>query len=208
MLNFQEWLNLLRDQVVHIDIIQCAVLVLGVTEVLLARANKIWLYPAGIAATTLSVYSLFNAQLYAESLLNLYYLVMSIYGWWYWLKKKHKPPVQISCTSNQEWVTVISFVIIGYLILYGLLRYFTPSTVPHWDALVTSTAWVGMWLLARRKLENWILLNLSNVVAIPLLFHKGLPLYGLLTIFLFAVAVQGYFSWRKKLNDETIQFTG
>ena len=90
----------------------------------------------------------------------------------------------------------------GYLALYIILKYFTPSTVPHWDALVSATAWAGMWLLARRKVENWILLNISNAFAIPLLFQKALPLYGLLTIFLFIVAVQGYYSWRKKINQD------
>src|SRR5690606_37681099 len=117
----------------------------------------------------------------------------------YWIKKKHLPPVKISYSSKNEWVTTSTIVVVGYLVLYVILSRFTPSTVPVWDALVSSTAWAGMWLLAKRKIENWILLNISNLFAIPLLFHKALPLYGLLTIFLFVVAVQGYFSWRKKL---------
>jgi len=121
---------------------------------------------------------------------------------WYWVKKKHLPPVKISYCTKKEWITVSAIVVIGYLLLYLILKYFTPSTVPQWDALVSSTAWAGMWLLARRKIENWILLNISNAFAIPLLFQKALPLYALLTIFLFIVAVQGYFSWRKKIKKE------
>jgi nicotinamide mononucleotide transporter len=197
MLNFQEWLDLLKEQVVHIDAIQCAVLILGVSEVLLARANKIWLYPAGIAATTLSVYSLFGAQLYAESLLNLYYLVMSVYGWWYWSTRKNEAPVQVSFTTHKEWMITLSIVFGGCFILYFALATFTPSTVPLWDAWVSATAWAGMWLLARRKVENWVLLNISNAFAVPLLFNKALPLFALLTIFLFIVACIGYFDWMK-----------
>jgi nicotinamide mononucleotide transporter len=197
MLNFQEWLDLLGEQVVHVDAIQCAVLVLGVTEVLLARANKIWLYPAGIAATTLSAYSLFGAQLYAESLLNLYYLVMSVYGWWYWSTRINEVPVRVTFTTGREWITTLGIVAGGCCILYFALAAFTPSTVPLWDAWISATAWAGMWLLARRKVENWILLNISNAFAVPLLFQKELPLFALLTIFLFIVACVGYFDWVK-----------
>ena len=85
----------------------------------------------------------------------------------------------------------------GWLVLYLLLKNFTPSNVPVWDALVSSTAWAGMWLLARRKIENWILLNISNLFAIPLLFYKQLPLFALLTLFLFIIAFFGYFDWRR-----------
>ena len=69
-----------------------------------------------------------------------------------------------------------------------------------WDAWITATAWAGMWLLARRKIENWILLNISNAFAIPLLAYKGLHLYSLLTVYLFIVAIFGYFEWRKLIH--------
>lgn len=197
------WLQLTADQLKETGWLQWAGLISGVLEVLLARSNKIALYPAGIISSAIAVYLLLMAGLYGESLLSMYYIIMSIYGWWYWIKKKNKPVIKITWTTKREWMTVISIVVTGYLLLYFTLRYFTPSTVPHLDAFVTSTAWAGMWLLARRKMENWILLNISNAVAIPLLFYKELPLYGLLTIFLFVVAVLGYFSWRKKIDHDT-----
>lgn len=206
IMNIQAWLHLLAEQLKETDWLQWLGLLLGVGEVLLARANKIALYPTGIAASAISIYLLFHAGLYGECLLTLYYIVMSFYGWWYWIKKKHLPPVKISYSTKREWMIVSAIVVIGYLLLYFVLKYFTPSTVPQWDALVSSTAWAGMWLLARRKIENWILLNISNGFAIPLLFQKALPLYALLTIFLFIVAVQGYFSWRKKIKKENDVF--
>ncbi|HZG24293.1 MAG TPA: nicotinamide riboside transporter PnuC [Chitinophagaceae bacterium] len=197
------WLQLLAEQFRETDLLQWGGLLFGVCEVLLARANKIALYPTGIIASAISIYLLWKAGLYGECLLSFYYIVMSVYGWWYWMKKRNLPPVRISYSSRAEWITVTSIVVVGYLVLYFILEYFTPSTVPHLDAFVTAAAWAGMWLLARRKIENWILLNISNAVAIPLLFHKGLPLYALLTIFLFIVAIQGYFSWRKVLKKES-----
>ena len=191
------WINLLLQQLANTSWIEWLAVAFGVAEVLLARANKVSLYPAGIVATLLSTYLFFISGLYAESLLNLYYIIMSIYGWWYWIKKKDRPPVPITFTNKKEWYTVLFIVIGGFLVLYITLKNFTPSTVPLCDAFVSATAWAGMWLLAKRKVENWILLNISNAVAIPLLFYKDLPLYAALTIFLFIIAVQGYFKWKK-----------
>jgi nicotinamide mononucleotide transporter len=201
-MDIKEWLQLLVEQLKETYWMQWIVLLLGVSEVLFARANKIALYPTGIASSIISIYLLMKAGLFGECFLNFYYIIMSIYGWWYWMKKKNLPPVKITYTTKKGWIWVTSIVVVGYLMLYLFLRYFTPSTVPEWDALVTSTAWAGMWLLSKRKIENWILLNVSNAVAIPLLFVKGLPLFAILTIFLFLVAIQGYFSWRKKMSQE------
>ncbi len=195
--------ELLKEQASHTDAVQWVVLIFGVTEVLLARANNILLYPAGIISVTFSMFSLFNVGLYAESLLHLYYLVMSVYGWWYWHRKKDAPPVRISFTTPREWMITVAIVVGGWATLFLILREFTPSNVPAWDAWISSTAWAGMWLLARRKIENWILLNISNAFAIPLLFQKKLPLFGVLTVFLFIVACIGYIDWiRKYRRDE------
>ena len=104
----------------------------------------------------------------------------------------------ITWTRRREWLVVAAIVIGGFVLGYELLSRFTPSTVPVWDAWVSATAWAGTWLLARRKIENWILLNVSNIFAIPLLFYKQLPMFAALTVFLFIVAVFGYFDWRKR----------
>lgn len=197
------WINLLLQQLAQTSWIEWLAVGFGVVEVLLARANKVALYPAGIVAVLLSIYLFFISGLYAESLLNGYYIIMSIYGWWYWVKKKDMPSVPITFTNKKEWWTVLSIVIGGFLVLYMTLKNFTPSTVPLCDAFVSATAWAGMWLLAKRKVENWILLNISNAAAIPLLFYKHLPLYAALTIFLFIVAVQGYFKWKTLAKTET-----
>ena len=196
--------DLLIQQLSHTDAIQWAILIFGVWEVFLAKANNILLYPTGIAATLLSVAVLFKAQLFAESFLNMYYLVMSIYGWWFWIGKKDKPPVKISYATQREW-TITGFIVVGGSVaLYIILQQFTPSTVPVWDAWVSATAWAGMWLLARRKIENWILLNISNAFAIPLLFSKELPLFAILTLFLFIVACFGYVDWTKIFKKENL----
>ena len=207
-MSVSEWLTLLGQQLAETPFIQWVALALGISEVLFAKANKIWLYPTGIAATSLTVFILFEAGLYAECLLNVYYIVMSVYGWWYWVKKKNEPPVKITRSNRQDWVTVLLIVLGGFVGLSFALKRFTPSTVPYWDAWVSATAWAGMWLLAKRKIENWLLLNVSNAFAIPLLLHKQLPLYAALTLFLFIVAVFGYRKWSRILKEEySIQHT-
>jgi len=201
-IDLQSTFELFREQVSQIDVFQCIVLVFGVAQVLLARSNNILLYPAGIISVIFSVYILFKVGLYAEAGLNFYYLVMSIYGWWHWIKKKDEPPVKVAFTSPREWMITAIIVSAGWLILYLTLLNLTPSTVPAWDAWVGATGWAGMWLLARRRIENWIILNVSNAFAIPLLFQKELPLFGVLTIFLFLVACKGYFDWKKIYKHE------
>jgi len=195
--NIHEWLEFLAKQLLQIDSLQWAILLLGTLEVLLARANNIWLYPAGIAATTLAIYSLFGAQLYAECVLHFYYIVMSVYGWWHWTFKKNAARVMVAFTNAKEWIVALGISSVGWGLLYFALITFTPSTTPVWDAWVSSTAWAGTWLLARRRVENWIFLNVSNAFAVPLLFYKSLPLLALLTMILFVVACFGYFDWIK-----------
>lgn len=198
----QHCVTLFEEQIRETSLLQWLAVLLGVAEVLFARGNNIWLYPTGIAGTLISIYLLLVVQLYAESVLNLYYLVMSVYGWVYWVKKKNEPPVKITWCNGREWVISLTITFVGWLILYLLLKNFTPSNVPVWDAWVSSSAWAGMWLLARRKIENWIFLNVSNLFAIPLLFYKGLPMFAVLTLFLFVVAFWGFFEWRNILKKE------
>lgn len=201
-MHFTEWYNLFVDQMKHTSLIEWLAVVFGVAEVLLARVNNVWLYPTGIIGTVLGIYLLLDVQLYAESVLNVYYLVMSFYGWYYWVKKSDAPPVKITYSTKNEWFITGAIIILGGVLLYFILRTYTPSNVPGLDAFVAATGWAGMWLLARRKIENWVIFNISNIVAVPLLFYKKLPLIAGLTTFLFIVAIWGFFDWVKIYKKE------
>jgi len=172
----------------------------SVFQVLLARKNNSNNYLFGIAGVSLTLYVMISSKLYAEFTLNLYYLIMSIYGWLYWKFGKRKSETVISETTKQEKLITAGIVIGTFSLFWFFLTHFTDSDVPIWDSLVSAFAWAGMWLMARRKIENWILLNLSNIIAIPLLIHKDLYLYAVLTAFLFIVAISGYLEWRKIIN--------
>jgi len=204
-MNFQDWFKLFQEQILHTSLIEWLAVGFGVSEVLLAKKNSIWLYPTGIISILLSMFLLLNVKLYAETLLSIYYLVMSIYGWIIWKKRKEDGENQVSWSSYKELTIAVLISVIGFGVLYLVLRHYTDSDVPLFDAFVSSTAWAGMWLLAKRKIENWIFLNISNIVAIPLLFHKKLPLMACLTTFLFTVAIFGFFDWRKIINKSKLK---
>ncbi len=174
----------------------------SVCQVLLARMNNIHNYLFGIAGIILTLFVMFEAKLYAEFTLSLYYLVMSIYGWIFWKFGKQKQESPISYSNQKEKIITVLIVLGTFIFFYSFLTHFTNSDVPIWDSLVSAFAWAGMWLMAKRKIENWVLLNISNLISIPLMIHKDLYLYALLTTFLFIVAISGYINWRNILKQE------
>ncbi|MBO9727053.1 MAG: nicotinamide mononucleotide transporter [Chitinophaga sp.] len=171
----------------------------AVLSVIFQKNNNILVYPTGIISTGIYTWLLSQEhfKLYADATLNAYYLIMSIYGWIYWAKKgPAEPATPVTRSNRRELYTAIIIALGGWGIFYFLLSHFSDSNVPVMDAFVSSSACAGMWLLAKRKLENWILLNISNLVAIPLLIYKHLYLTASLTIFLFIIAVFGYYDWK------------
>lgn len=206
-MDFQEWFKLFQAQILHTSLIEWLAVGFGISEVLLAKKNSIWLYPTGIISILLSMFLLLNVKLYAEMLLSIYYLIMSVYGWVIWKKRKIDGENQVSWSTNKELTVAVLISVIGFFVFYFVLRNHTDSDVPILDAFVSSTAWAGMWLLAKRKIENWIFLNISNIIAIPLLFHKKLPLMACLTTFLFIVAIFGFIDWKKIIGNRNLRTT-
>ncbi|RZF62373.1 nicotinamide riboside transporter PnuC [Sphingobacterium corticibacterium] len=202
-MHISEFIEQIQNGFLQTSWLERLAVLFGIVQVLLSRKNKISNYFFGIIGICLTISVLYNAKLYAEILLHAYYLVMSIYGLWYWkFRNQSQQQIYITRCSKQDWSIVVGIVVGGYFLLFAFLTYFTDSDVPIMDAFVSSTAWAGMWLLAKRKIENWILLNISNFVAIPLLFHKELYLFACLTIFLFIVAISGYIKWKKIMSTQ------
>jgi nicotinamide mononucleotide transporter len=176
----------------------------GVLSVLFSKQNHIGVYPTGIVSTGIYIYLFVKATLYAEASLNAYYLIMSIYGWYIWKRRDaQQHETSISRINGKELYTAVAISSIGWALIWFVLSHHTDSTTPLLDAFVSATAWAGMWLLAKRKVENWIFLNISNFVAVPLLFYKHLALTALLTVFLFIIAVMGYFQWLRIYREQS-----
>lgn len=174
----------------------------GIVQVLLARQNNIHTYLFGIASILISLWVLYQSALYADILLHLYYLVMSIYGWFYWKFGRQKAEAPITRSSNNEHLKALGIVLGCFVLMSYWLSYHTDSDVPIWDAVISAFAWAGMWLMAKRKLENWVYLNVSNIISIPLLIYKDLYIYAGMSVFLFAMGTSGYLKWRKLMNQE------
>jgi len=189
----------------HLMGLQALGTVFGVVQVLLARNNNIHNYLFGITSILIGIWVLYQTKLYADIILHLYYLVMSIYGWFYWKFGVQKEETPISYADKTEQIKAISIVLVCFALMVYWLRFHTNSDVPIWDAAVSAFAWAGMWLMAKRKMENWIYLNISNIISIPLLLYKELYIYAGLTIFLFVVGTSGYFKWKKIIIDDKVK---
>lgn len=174
----------------------------GIVQVVLARQNNIHTYLFGIASILISLWVLYQSALYADILLHMYYLVMSIYGWFYWKFGKQKAEAPITRSTTNEYLKALGIVLGCFVLMSYWLSYHTDSDVPIWDAVISAFAWAGMWLMAKRKLENWVYLNVSNIISIPLLIYKDLYIYAGMSVFLFAMGTSGYLKWRKLMNQE------
>ncbi|AEV31541.1 nicotinamide mononucleotide transporter PnuC [Owenweeksia hongkongensis DSM 17368] len=174
----------------------------GIVQVVFARQNNIHTYLFGIASILISLWVLYQSALYADILLHLYYLVMSIYGWFFWKFGKQQSEAPITSSSNNEHLKAMGIVLGCFSLMSYWLSFHTDSDVPIWDAAVSAFAWAGMWLMAKRKLENWIYLNVSNIISIPLLIYKDLYIYAGMSVFLFIMGTSGYLKWRKLMKEE------
>jgi nicotinamide mononucleotide transporter len=176
-----------------------------IASVWYAKKNNVLVYPTGIIGVLIAFYLyLFAAHppLYADSILNLYYFAMSVYGWYLWSLKRQDqtPEYPISWCTNKERIRGVVIFILGFFIILYLLVNLTNSNTPVWDALLSSSAVTSMWWMAKRKMENWIAWILSNAVAIPLNFYKGFMLYTFMYILFMGLSVSGMLEWNKKMK--------
>jgi nicotinamide mononucleotide transporter len=207
-MDVHHWLQVFITQAQSTSWLEWVAIMFAVAEVLLARYNNVWLYPAGIISTIIYTWLFIqpSVKLYADAILNVYYFVMSLYGWVLWARRNSRNEhISITYSDRGNWLVTIITSLAGWAFFYVLLVRIFPAMLPHytpsdmavWDALITSTALAGMYLLAKRKIENWLVLNISNLIAIPIYIYKGMPFTACLTVFLFIVAIFGFLEWRK-----------
>jgi nicotinamide mononucleotide transporter len=176
-----------------------------IASVWYARKNNVLVYPTGIIGVLLAAYVYFfliHPPLYADASLNIYYFIMSVYGWYHWVQKKDAThyTFPISWCSKKERGFGIGFFLFFWVFIYTVLIKFTNSNTPVLDSLVSATAVTAMWWMAKRKIENWIAWICSNIVAIPLNFYKGLMLFTLMYVLFLLMAWWGYQEWKKSIR--------
>jgi nicotinamide mononucleotide transporter len=175
----------------------------GIASVVFSRRENILVFPVGIISTAIYIYIYIKTGLYADAGVNFYYTLMSITGWWMWARKKEGETVLMITRSNtKDWQQTVLFFAISWLILFVVLKKFTDSTVPQADSFTAAAAIAGMWLMNKKKLENWIWWIVTDIVSIPLNFYKGLVFTSFqYTVFL-VLATMGYITWRRKLHTQ------
>ncbi len=172
----------------------------SVVSVLYSKRNSVLVFPYGILSTILFVYLLYRWNLLGDMVINAYYFIMSVYGWYIWTKRDQAGrSTTITVTTTPEWwISLFIFITTGATIyvLYSLTDRME-NWVSYVDMTTTGTFFAGMWLMARRKLEHWLVLLVGNVVSIPLYFYKGAAFTALLYIFLAIIAYIGFIQWKK-----------
>lgn len=181
----------------------------GVASVFFSRANNILVYPTGIVSTAIFVYLLAKWGLIGDLMVNAYYFIMSIYGWWVWTRKGVNTEVTPITQSNQKDFTFSSVLFLAstalvFIIYKGFdkLEVHENSWIPYVDIFTTAIFFVGMWLMARRKIEHWYFWIIGNIISIPLYFIKGFTFTSLQYFIFLGLAIWGIVEWRKLIDEQ------
>lgn len=173
----------------------------GLLYVWYMKKASLLAFPFGIINVLIYIYICFDARLYAYATINLFYFIMSVYGWYNWTRKRDgEPALPISRCSKRSLLINILVMMLSFLILWILLSRFTDNPVPFWDALTTSVYIIGMWLTAQKKLENWIFWIAGDVISIGLFSSQGLYFSSFQFLVFTVIAILGFMEWRKKLK--------
>jgi len=176
----------------------------GIASVWFSRIENILVYPVGLINTIIYIWLSFKYHLLGEATVNFYYTIMSIYGWILWAKRNQQRQhvVVITSSSTKEWRNQLLFFAFFYISIFIALTYlkkgFAPGAIPWADALASATAFTGMWLMARKKVESWYWWIATNIASIPLYFVKGLVFTSVFYFILFIMAIFGLYEWKKR----------
>lgn len=182
----------------------------GVISVWYSRKENVLVYPLGLVNTIIYIYISFNGHLLGEATVNFYYTIMSIVGWYMWSKKDtaNKAVLHITTSTTKEWLTHLSFFAILYLLFFGALIYFKKmffdGVIPWADAFASATAFTGMWLMVKKKIESWYWWIATNIASIPLYFVKHYVFSSVYYLVLLIMAVFGLLSWLKKYKTANL----
>ena len=192
-----------KEYPIYLIVLELIAVVFGIISVLFARKNNILVYPTGLVSTILYVYILFKFELFGDLIINFYYSIMSVLGWYLWSKTKNGEDEFPISTINRKECSISALIFIITLTFVAFVYHFFDKFT-HWtayvDAFTTGLFFVGMWLMAKRKIENWILWIIADVISIPLYFYKGLTFSSFQFILFTIIAILGYKEWRNFLQ--------
>lgn len=179
----------------------------GIASVYFSRLENIWVYPTGLINTIIYIWLSVKGHLFGEASVNLYYTIMSIYGWILWTKKNDQKQhvVNIEFSNMKQWMQQLLFFAVFYVAIFFILTYlkqtFAPGAIPWADAFASATAYTGMWLMAKKKVESWYWWIATNVASIPLYFVKGYVFTSVYYLVLLVMAFFGLVEWMKRARN-------
>lgn len=182
----------------------------GIGSVWFSRKENILVFPVGLINTVFYIYLSIKGHLLGEASVNLYYTIMSIYGWIIWSRKdaiKKEVLLHISFSSRRVWIQQLAFFGVFYMVIFVSLSWarnaFAPEAIPWADAFASATAYTGMWLMARKKVESWLWWIATNIASIPLYFIKGYVFTSVQFLVLLVLAVAGLVEWRRRAGERS-----
>ena len=182
----------------------------GIISVWYSRKENILVYPTGLLNTIFYIYLSLKGGLLGEASVNFYYTVMSIYGWIMWSKKnsQHENVVKITKASGKEWGYHVLFFAVFYVVLYFAIGWmsskgYIKGAIPWADAFASATAYTGMWLMTKKKVESWYWWIATNIASIPLYFVKHYVFTSVYYVVLLAMAIMGLLEWMRKQKINT-----
>jgi nicotinamide mononucleotide transporter len=192
-----------QDTPSYLIVLEMIGVVFTILSVWYSKRENILVYPTGLIATGIYVYILLIYSLLGDMLINAYYFAMSITGWYLWTRKvddTHFIPITKTTSKEKKWAI---FLFSGALVFVFLIYYFTDrydTWTAYVDTITTAIFFVGMWLMAKKKLENWIYWIVGDLITVPLYWYKGLIFSSILFAVLTVIAIYGYKAWKKNLN--------
>ena len=176
----------------------------GFLSVWFSKNNNILVFPTGLINTSIFVYLLFKWSLLGDMIINAYYFVMSIYGWYFWLKGTDNTVSPISKVSNKD-IRIVVLLFISSSVFVSLVYTFFDkweTIVSYIDILTTAIFFAAMWLMAKRKVESWIFWIVGNIISVPLYLHKGLAFTSIQYFIFTVIAIAGYIKWKELYNKQ------
>ncbi len=188
-------------------VLELVAAVFTIASVIYSKKNNILVFPTGMICTAIFVYLLLKWGLLGDMLINAYYFIMSVYGWYVWTKKvddTHVTPITVTNRAEKIYSVLIFFATMIFIfVVYKAFDKWNNWTA-YVDTVTTGIFFVGMWLMAKRKIENWLFWIVGNIITVPLYFYKGLTFSSILYLILSIIAIFGYLAWKKHLDKTPV----
>ena len=199
---FDQYKNASTTQIV----LEFLAFVFGIASVFYAKKENILVYPTGLVATVITVYLLYQAKYFADMTMNVYYSVMSVYGWYKWSSRSNEPNLEITRTTHREKVIGILLFIATALITYLVYKFFDYKLeIPNYiDIFTSGLFFTAMWYMALKKIENWTLWIIGDCIVVPLFAYRGLWMLSLQYLIFTILAIMAYLEWKRTLQQKII----